>query len=212
MAHKWYLKTYTCTSKHNSHLALLTCRSYFFIGTNNRKRVLCHSLTRRTEHYNETSHSFKKNNPFCPGQGGSASWEPRSEDWNVTGSIPSQGTCWGWGVGPWSGHKREATDQCFSLTSMLRSLSKSNEKQSLSEDKQIKIKLKTKALLCCVTLYNGILTGFSNTFSFSSQRNYSIKVIYCHQFPPNYNKTRKKVILCKVEDQWCFNSFQMQLL
>ena len=39
------------------------------------------------------------------------------------GSIPSQGTCLGCGFSPQSGHVQEATDQCFSLTSMFLSLS-----------------------------------------------------------------------------------------
>ena len=36
----------------------------------------------------------------------------------VTSSIPDQGTCLGCGLRPWSGHVQEATDRCFSLTSM----------------------------------------------------------------------------------------------
>ena len=34
----------------------------------------------------------------------------------VTGSIHGQGTCLGCGLSPWSGHRLEATDECFSLT------------------------------------------------------------------------------------------------
>ena len=41
----------------------------------------------------------------------------------VTGSIPGQGKCLGCGFGPQSGRVREATDRCFSLTSMFVSLS-----------------------------------------------------------------------------------------
>ena len=54
----------------------------------------------------------------------------------VVGLIPGQGTYLGCSSVPWSGHKQEATDQSFSLTSMFLSLclplspslSKSNEK------------------------------------------------------------------------------------
>ena len=35
--------------------------------------------------------------------------------WKGIGSIPSQGTCLGWGFGPQSGQVWEATDPCFSL-------------------------------------------------------------------------------------------------
>ena len=37
-------------------------------------------------------------------------------------STPSQGTCLGCGFSPWSGYVGEATDRCFSLTSMFLSL------------------------------------------------------------------------------------------
>ena len=42
---------------------------------------------------------------------------------NVAGSIPVQGTCLGWGFDPQLGHMWEASDWCFSLTSVSLSLS-----------------------------------------------------------------------------------------
>ena len=41
----------------------------------------------------------------------------------VAGSIPGQGTCLGCRFGPRSGRIQEATDPCFSLTSVFLSLS-----------------------------------------------------------------------------------------
>ena len=42
------------------------------------------------------------------------------------GSIPGMGTKLDCGFDPWSGHKREAADRCFSLTLMFLSLSRSS--------------------------------------------------------------------------------------
>ena len=41
----------------------------------------------------------------------------------VTSSIPSEGTCLGYGFSPQWGHVREATYRCFSFTSVFLSLS-----------------------------------------------------------------------------------------
>ena len=47
----------------------------------------------------------------------------RPANQHVASSIPSQGTCLGCGFGPRLGRVWNATDQCFSLTSMFLSLS-----------------------------------------------------------------------------------------
>ena len=49
-------------------------------------------------------------------------WCYLADQW-VTDSIPGQGTCLGYGFSPPSGHRKEATNQCFSHTSMFFSLS-----------------------------------------------------------------------------------------
>ena len=57
--------------------------------------------------------------------------------WKFTGSNPSQGTCMGCRFSPWSGHIREATGQCLSLTLMFLSHTFSLP-SPLSENKWIK--------------------------------------------------------------------------
>ena len=47
-----------------------------------------------------------------PDQIGSVGRRPAER--KVAGLIPGQGTCLGYGFGPWSGCVQEATDQCFS--------------------------------------------------------------------------------------------------
>ena len=69
---------------------------------------------------------------------------PRNQ--KVAGSIPGQGPGLGCGLGPQSGHVWEATDQCFSLTSMFLSLSFSLP-APLSKNKWNEILKKKKRIL-----------------------------------------------------------------
>ena len=64
---------------------------------------------------------------FGPNWCGSVGWSSshKATKQKVASSIPSQGTCLGFRFGPQLGRVQEATDQCFSLTLMLLSLSPS---------------------------------------------------------------------------------------
>ena len=70
-------------------------------------------------------HDFKKS-LILRWPGGSSWLEHHPIHRNVAGSIPSQGTCLGYGFDSWLGSVWEATNQCFSLPLSL-SLSKINK-------------------------------------------------------------------------------------